>query len=72
MESSEKMHNVVRELYPTLTGAERIEAESNLRRYFRVAVEISKERIAGQSGTEIDSVCLSPTMEERSNVSLKN
>jgi hypothetical protein len=59
----------IRDLYPTLNEKELKQAEENLRRYFKIASEICAEQL---SDAQVDSPDASPTMEERSNVSLKS
>ncbi len=58
----------VRDLYPTLTERELKEAETNLLRYFEIALDIYKEL----NTSHIDTSPAFPKMEERSNISLKN
>jgi hypothetical protein len=62
----------LRDLYPTLSEEELKQAEENLRRYFKIALEICEEQFPDVQDTPIDSRQASPTMEERSNVSLKS
>lgn len=61
----------ISDLYPSLSGEELREAEENLKRYVRVALEIQKERFPERPG-QVDSGPHSSTMKERSNVSLKD
>jgi len=60
----------LRNLYPTLTEGELKEAEANLRRYAEIAFEVYREQLS--SADDVDRLHPSPTMKERSNVSLKN
>jgi hypothetical protein len=73
MQDSELRGNVsLRKLYPGLSEKELREAEENLRRYFEIALEICGEQESHSSDVPVDSPRTFPTMEERSNVSLKN
>jgi hypothetical protein len=63
---------ILRELYPLLSERELREAEENLRRYFEIALKICGEQESHSPGADVDSPRTSPTIEERSNVSLKN
>jgi hypothetical protein len=54
----------IREVYPMLTEQELKEAEANFRRYLEIVAEIHEEKF--------DTSQNFPSMEERSNVSLKD
>ena len=67
MEAPHTHAKTIRELYPTLSERELKEAETNLLRYFEIALNIYEER-----GTSlIDTSPALPTMKERSKT-LKN
>jgi hypothetical protein len=59
-----------RDLYPTLTEDQLKEAEANLRRYFKIAIDVQKDQ--GGIGVGVDTAGRPATMEERSNASLKS
>jgi len=62
----------IRALYPTLSERELREAETNLQRYFEIALEICGEDQSGSVNAQFDSTRVSPSMEERSNATLRN
>jgi hypothetical protein len=53
---------LVRDLYPTLTEQELKEAETNLRRYFEIALDVYEE----QTSSHVDTSPTLTTMKERS------
>lgn len=63
---------IIRDLYPLLSEKEMREAEENLGRYFEIALKICGEQGSHSPNAHVDSPRTSPTIEERSNVSLKN
>jgi hypothetical protein len=60
----------LRDLYPTLTKQELKEAETNLRRYAEIVLEVCQEQRSAAGS--FDTSASSTTMKERSKVSLKN
>lgn len=70
MANDPEHHDTLRHLYTTLSDPELEQAKENLRRYFEVVWEIQKKRAARARVSGIDSPGPSPTIEERSNVSL--
>jgi hypothetical protein len=56
------VHETLRELYPTLSEQELTEAETNLRRYFEIALDIYGD----QTSPAVDTSPTSLKMEERS------
>jgi hypothetical protein len=62
-------HVDIRDIFPSLPGAELKEAEENLSRYFKVALQIYE--VMEHTPTVLDASLASPKMEERSNPSLK-
>ena len=60
----------IRDLFPDLTDDQVKEAETNLRRYLEIALDIYKEQCLNPDDN-VDISPPSPTMKERSNVSLK-
>jgi len=66
-----KINEVIRTLYPGLTDAELVEAEANLRRYFKIALAVSEAQTRDGPHPRIDTGDSSSSMEERSNVVLK-
>jgi hypothetical protein len=70
MESNHSGEKITaRELYPNLPEGQLQEAEENLCRYFRVALQIHQGM--EHAPTVLDGSLASPKMEERSNPSLK-
>lgn len=59
----------IQDLYPELSEVQWKEAEENLCRYFRVALQIHQG--TEHAPTVLDGSFVSPKMEERSNPSLK-
>jgi len=59
----------LRELFPTLSERDLIEAESRLVRYFEIALHMQQEHSPASDG--FDSSTVSPTMKERSNFYFK-
>ena len=68
--TGEEVAAAVRKLYPTLTESELEEAERNLERYARFLVGLEEEALCADP--HLDRNSRPPTMEERSNVILKN
>ena len=63
METAMNQRSALRELYPSVTDKELEQAESNLRAYFEIAFDVC---------ASIDNDPDRPTIEERSNLNLKN
>jgi len=61
-----------RDIFAPLTEPELSKAEENCRRYLEVAWHISAEQLSDSPQTDLDSPQILPTIEERSNSSLKN
>jgi len=70
MASESNHQDALRDLYPTLSDEELKLAEENLRRYVAVVWEIERKRLLRAEVPGIDTPSPSPTIEERSNVSL--
>jgi len=56
---------VLRKLYPTLSERELKQAETNLTRYFEIALEIYQEQVAKLGA--VDTSEAAPTIKERPN-----
>lgn len=68
--NTQQIGPVMRDLYPTMTGAQLREAAANLRRYFKVAPEVQKEQAVSRSG--FDMTPDPATIEERWNANSKS
>jgi hypothetical protein len=66
-QKSEEKSLTVRQLYPTLSEKELVEAETNLLRYFELALDVYED----QTSHPVDTFSPLPTMKERSKETLK-
>jgi hypothetical protein len=70
--SRENDRELVRKTFPGLSEQELDEAMVNLREYFEIVAQVSVREFQNEQTTTIDSCESFPTMEERSNNSLKS
>lgn len=70
-QKGEEKSLTIRQLYPGLSEDQLQEAEENLHRYFAFALKMHEEGTRSLPSS-LDASAPSPTMKERSNVSLKN
>jgi hypothetical protein len=66
-QKGEEKSLAIRQLYPTLSEKELVEAETNLLRYFEIALDVYED----QTSHPVDTSSPLPTMKERSKETLK-